>query len=138
VTVDHWSTRYIGLGYDPEGEAPPAFNCWHFFRHVQRDHFGRDIPAIVLSVPLLQAMRQFKERPGLLGWRPVVLAEAVDGDAVMMGHRAHPHHIGVFVDGVPGVLHCSAGAGSVLNSLFHLEMAAWQITGVYRPISGEQ
>lgn len=139
MTADHWSSRYIGFGYDPEGERPPIFNCWHFFRHVQREQFGRDIPPVLLGAPLLQAMRQFRERPIILGWRLIAApAQAIDGDAVMMGHRTHPHHIGVFVADVPGVLHCAAGGGSVLNSLFHLEMAAWRITGIYRLISGEQ
>jgi len=139
VSAEHWTTQFIGMAYDPAGAGPQAFNCWHFFRHVQGAGFGRDIPAMVLNAPLLVAMRQFRERPALLGWQRIDQPGAArDGDAVMLGHRAHPHHIGVFVADPPGVLHCVAGSGSVLNSLFHLELAGWRITGLYRPVDGER
>lgn len=134
---DHWTVPFIGFEYSATGEAPSAMNCWAFFRHVQRERFGRTIPAVVLDARLAEAMRLFRDRPATLGWEKVdAPACALSGDAVLMGHRRHPHHIGVWVDDYQGggVLHCVAGVGSALHSLFHLDLAGWQITGIYRPI----
>lgn len=134
---DHWTVPFIGFEYADAGDSPPAMNCWAFFRHVQREQFGRHIPAIVLDAPLVEAMRLFRDRPATLGWEKVEEpAPARSGYPVLMGHRRHPHHIGVYVDDYQGggVLHCAAGVGSALHSLFHLNIAGWQITGIYRPI----
>jgi len=111
-------------------------NCWAFFRLVERAEFGRDVPAVPDPTGLFGRMKAFRERPDAFGWRAVPLDRARSGDPVLLTCRRHPHHIGVFVDDVAGgaVLHCYEGAGSVLHSLFHLEMGEWRITSIYRPI----
>lgn len=132
---EHWTVPYIGLPYHPAGTGPQAFNCWHFFRHVQRNTFGRELPALPVpdGLALTAVMRTFRDRANVVGWDKVDLPRR-SGDAVLMGHRNHPHHIGVYVDdvGEGAVLHCVAGAGVVLPSLLHLELGGWQITGTYR------
>ena len=135
----HWTQAFLGLAYDPAGEGPQAFNCWSFFRHVQRQRFAREIPPVPLPASLMGALKLFRDRSDSFGWRRIERPEPPhDGDAALMSHRDRPHHIGVYVASVPGgaVLHCHEGPGVVLHSLFHLEIAAWNITGLYRPIEG--
>lgn len=125
------------MAYAVDGEGPEAFNCWAFFRHVERQRFAREIPAVPRPVGLVGTLKLFRDRPDAFGWHKVEKPmRPMDGDPVLMTHRDRPHHIGVYVASVPGgaVLHCLEGAGSVLHSLFHLEIAAWRITGIYRPI----
>ena len=133
----HWTVPYVGRAYDVAGEGPAEFNCWSFFRYVQREHFGRDIPAVPMPADLRGTMKLFRDRSDSFGWRRLEGNEApIDGDAVLMTHRDRPHHIGIHVASVPGgaVLHCVEGVGTTLPLLFHLEIAAWHITGIYRPI----
>lgn len=140
ATSSHWTLAYLGFGYAVAGEGPAEFNCWSFFRHVQRERFGREVPAVPLPSNLRGAAKLFRDRSDSFGWRCLGKGEApIDGDAVLMTHRDRPHHIGIHVASVPGgaVLHCVEGAGSALPSLFHLEIAAWHVTGVYRPIEGD-
>lgn len=133
----HWSLPYIGLAYDIAGDGPDAFNCWSFFRHVERERFGRELPAVPGVDRLPTIVRAFRDRSDSFGWRRLANGEKRDdGDAVLMSHRDRPHHVGVWVDSVPAcaVLHCTEGAGSVLHSPFHLDIAGWNIVGTYRPI----
>lgn len=133
----HWTQRFLSFAYDRQGEAPPAMHCWAFFRYVEREQFGREIPAVPRPEGLFATMRDFRERPDTFGWQPVAdRRQARSGDPVLLTCRRHPHHIGIFVDDVGpagSVLHCYEGAGSVLHSLFHLELGEWRITGIYRP-----
>lgn len=134
----HWSLPYLGFAYDAQGEGPYAFNCWSFFRHVERIRFAREVPPLPMPANLMGAVKLFRDRSDSFGWQRIEKPrKPIDGDAVLMSHRDRPHHIGIYVASVPGeaVLHCVESVGSTLPSLFHLEIAAWNITGIYRPIA---
>lgn len=132
----HWTRPFIGYGYAADGDGPDDYNCWHFFRLVERVRFGRDIPALLVPQGLVAQLKAFRDRPDAFGWQKIVKpAKPASGDPVLMSHRDRPHHIGVYVDDVQGgaVLHCVEGRGSVLSTLFVLDTFAWNITGIYRP-----
>ena len=133
----HWSLEFVGAAYAADGEGPGAFNCWAHFRHVERRRFNREIPPLPMPADLLGVVKLFRDRSDSFGWvRIEKPRKPMDGDAVLMSHRDRPHHIGIYVASVPGeaVLHCTEGVGSVLSSMFHLEVANWNIIGIYHPI----
>lgn len=133
---EHWTRAYLGRCYDSAGIGPMFFNCWTFFGLVQRQQFGRELPEPPAAEKLAAIVRVFREGPDAFGWRKLEGGETRrDGDGVLLSHRNQPHHIGVYVAtwNQGGVLHCLPGPGSVLQSLLHLELGAWNIVGVYRP-----
>lgn len=132
--VTHWCTQFIGRRYDVAGEGPDAFNCWSFFRHVQRERFGRDLPPLPQVATVTGFMRSFRDRTAGYGWRKLGKGEKrAEGDTVLMGHNTRPHHIGIWVAvAPPSVLHCVEGMGSVLHTPFDLRIAGWLILDAYR------
>jgi len=123
----HWAADYIGLPY-----APPDMDCWGFFRRVQRERFGRDLPPVDIDpVNLLGIARAFRDQPERARWHEVVVP--VEGDAVLMAHAKHPSHVGVWIaaDG-GGVLHCERDAGVVFSRPQALRAAGWSRFAYYR------
>ncbi|MDP1605015.1 MAG: NlpC/P60 family protein [Legionella sp.] len=132
--MTHWTERYIGLPYLKGGDDLGGFNCWGFFRHVEREHFGVRVPLIGAPDRLSKLLRKVPAAAEALGWEKVDAPRG--GDAVLMAHWKHPSHVGIWVDDIEpaSVLHCVDGAGSVLHSLAHLRIAAWRVIAWYRPI----
>ncbi len=133
---EHWTRPFIGYAYAADGVGPEAYNCWHFFRHVELRQFARDIPAVLVPQGLIAQLKAFRAHPDAFGWRKVVKPQKpASGDPVLMSHKDRPHHIGVYVADIAGgaVLHCIETRGSVLSTMFHLETFGWNITGIYRP-----
>jgi hypothetical protein len=140
MTDQHWTRAFIGFDYAAGADGPRTFDCWSFFRHVERQQFGREMPPMLLPVGLIAQYKAFRTQPGAFGCQRIEKPrKPVSGDAVLMSHKNRPHHIGVYVADVPGVavLHCLEGRGSVLSTMFHLETFAWNITGIYRPVNEE-
>lgn len=126
----HWTTAYIGLPYERGAQGPDAWDCWSFFRHVERERFARELPAvpdpnswraIAAGLPIWAA--QF-------GWR--MTGTPRDGDAVFLGRLRDPTHIGIWVDDLNATLHCAAG-GSMLHDARHLAAAQWRVRGYFTP-----
>ena len=99
---------------------------------IQKKHFGRDIPAFPPS--LLEADTSLMDEPPELfvGWERV--ASPVEGDALLMGFRDSPNHIGVAIkDGYRrGALHCIEKVGVVFTDRKNLERMGWRIRSVWR------
>lgn len=135
MTERHWTEDYLGLPYAQGGDGPVGFNCWGFFRYVQRDHFGIEVPEISEPESLPKLLRKVPAAAAELGWAQTTTPQT--GDAVLMAHHTHPSHCGVYVGdiGTGAVLHCISGPGSVLHSLRHLAIADWRIIAFYRPVS---
>ncbi len=120
-----WAARYIGIPWEAGAQGPDAFDCWAFFRMVQRDHFGRQVPVILApdyndpSV-LVSLFREHEENH-----RWLAADRPRDGDAAII-HK--PLHVGVWLaaDG-GGVLHCARGAGVIFT-----HDAAWRNSGFGR------
>lgn len=130
----HWTEQYLGLPYVQGGDGPAGYNCWGFFRFVQKDHFGILVPEISEPENLPRLLRKVPAAAAELGWAQTVAPRS--GDAVLMAHHTHPSHCGIYVDDVAGgaILHCVSGPGSVLHTLRHLAVADWRIVRFYRPV----
>ena len=93
-------------------------DCFYWFRAIQAAEYGREILPLHLGngsdASLVHgAMRAMAgDIAGRLGWAPT--ETPVDGDAVFMGQKLRPHHIGTVVDvqGRPLVLHALKGCGN--------------------------
>lgn len=134
MSARHWTLDYIGLPYARGGDDLEGFNCWGFLAHVERRHFGVEVPELTEPERLSRLLRKVRDAAVELGWAET--KQPVSGDAVLMSNRRHPSHCGVWVDDLDGgsVLHCVAGVGSVLQGPMHLKIARWRLIAFYRPI----
>jgi cell wall-associated NlpC family hydrolase len=119
-----WAAQYIGQPW-VHGEH----DCWAFFRRVQAERFGRQVPAIdVDAFDVRACVAAFTGHDERARWQEV--QQPQEGDAVLMSQSRVPTHVGVWVDG--GVLHCVRGAGVVFSSLRGLKSFPYNVTGYYR------
>jgi hypothetical protein len=126
----HWTASYIGWGYERCAQGPELWDCWSFFRHVQLEKYGRDLP-LLPSPPSWNAVA--KAVPGWaaqFGWRST--ETPVDGDAVFLSRMKDPTHVGIWIADVKATLHCAVG-GSVLHDARHLDIAQWRVRGYFTP-----
>jgi len=143
VTTVHWASTYIGLPWAADGEGPPpgaacrdpgktwSFHCWALVRHVQRERFGRFLPAIPNPDDLLTIARNFRDHPERRRWNLVEAPE--EGDCVLMRQARYPVHVGVWLEVDGGrVLHVVRDKGVVAQSRESLAAHGWRIEGYYR------
>lgn len=117
---------YIGQGW-VYGEH----DCWGFFRKVQKEQFGRDVPVInVNSFNTMECVKAFLGHNERTNW--VEVKEPINGDAVLMSQSKQPTHVGIWVDGA--VLHCVRSSGVVFTNLKALKSFPYNIVGYYRAI----
>jgi cell wall-associated NlpC family hydrolase len=121
--MSHWATQYIGLPWVAGQDGPDAFDCWGFFRHVQRVQFGREVPAVEVRSLHAGAVRQTLKEHKYLGWARV--ENPREGDAVLMP-RFDEVHIGIWLEvNKGGVLHCARGFGVVMQSQHAIRLDGW-------------
>ena len=130
----HWACHYIGLPWQAGAQGPDAFDCWGLVVRVQKQHFGRNLPAIPVAEGDLTGLAlTFRDHPERKRWQ---LTEAPEqGDAALMRQSRHPVHVGIWITIGPaehGVLHCVKGTGVVFQSMASLVLAGWQVEGIYR------
>ena len=129
----HWALAYLERSYDRDGVGPDSFNCWTFFQAVQREVFDRTVPDIPY-VGILSNVHAFGSHAELNNWPEVDTPE--DGDAVLLGGRTRPMHIGVWAatpDHNDGrVLHCDDGVGVVAQVVGDLDRRGWQVNAYRR------
>jgi|LakMenEpi03Aug12_release.lakeMendotaPanAssembly.Ray.scaffolds.fasta_scaffold08531_13 hypothetical protein len=124
----HWASQYIGKPWESGAQGPDAFDCYGFFRHVQREHFGIEVQIVNVDAGSIAAtVRAFDDKGRFDGWRQV--DEPADGDAVLMSQARHPSHIGVWIIdralGINGALHCVEGAGVIYSTPQALRHDGW-------------
>jgi len=129
----HWAEHYIGIPWSATGDGPVSYHCWAFVRHIQKQHFGRDLPGIPNPEDVLAIARGFRDHPERQRWELVNAPN--DGDCVLMRQARYPIHVGVWlaVDN-GGVLHCSQEAGVAFQTLNSLALNGWSVEGFYRYI----
>lgn len=118
--MTHWAAQYIGLPWAKGGEGPHEYNCWNFFRLVQRVHFGREIGPVQADedVPR-EYIEAFRTHPDRADW--VEVDRPRQGDGVEVWHLRYPWHIGVWVDvDGGGLLHCVRGMGVIFSRAHEL------------------
>jgi len=125
--VEHWAVPYIGTPW-----AKTA-HCWAFFRRVQAERFRVETPEIhIEAFDLRHLIKTFRGHPERSNWTRIERAELREGDAVLMGQRKLPWHIGVWVDVDGGrVMHCPEG-GAVLQRLSDIRRCGWEMVEFYR------
>jgi cell wall-associated NlpC family hydrolase len=112
--MTHWAMEYIGLPWSSE------FDCWGFFRHVQRERFGRNLPAIRLEDYRLPAKsKMISTHPERANWKEIETPEEGDGALMLTGNR--DAHVGIYVDIDGGrILHSDQPLGGMLTPVDRL------------------
>lgn len=116
---------YIGIPWEAGAQGTESYDCWGFFRFLQRKHFGVEVPVVLApdyddSTALVNLFKTHAENQR---WDAVVQPQ--HGDAVII-HK--PFHIGTYLDiDGGGVLHCIRGAGVIFTS-----NASWHVSGLGR------
>ncbi len=129
----HWSETYIGRPH-----VAGAHDCVDLVAAVRAETFARPWS----PPPRAGSIRARDAQLGALAGehaRPLRPGETPEeGDGVLMRiagrKRGLGHHVGVWCapGGVPHVLHCQAGIGTVLHPLAGLPARGLEATGVYR------
>lgn len=120
-----WATEYIGIPWEAGAQGPETFDCWGFFRMVQRAHFGIDVPLVLAPdyddpTALVNLFREHGENA-----RWEVVDAPKHGDGVII---RKPFHVGIYLDADGGgVLHCVRGVGVIFT-----HNAAWRTSGFGR------
>jgi hypothetical protein len=123
----HWAADYIGLPW-----IAGTRDCWAFFRTIQSDHYGREVPAVdVASYSARDVVRLIAGHPERLRWR--LVTEPNDGDAVLMARNEHPAHVGIWVAELGRVLHCAEGFGVLCQNVSSLRINGWANLRYYTP-----
>lgn len=130
--MTHWATRYIGLPWESGAQGPDAFDCWALVRHVQREHYGRELPVIDVDAHDLAAVHAaFASHPERARWRRVDAPQ--DGDCVQVWRGNEIDHVGIYLDIDDGrVLHAAQRAGVICTALPVLKRLGWHSVEFYR------
>lgn len=136
--MTHWANNYIGLPWQNGAQGPEAFDCWSLVRHVQRVHYGRELPIINVDADDLAAVgAAFAEHPERARWQRVYPPQ--DGDCVLTHKGAQVDHVGVFLEldggGDPRevrILHAIRGSGVVCTAPAVLMRMGWHPLEFYR------
>jgi len=131
----HWATAYIGRPWQKGAQGPDSFDCWGFFRFIQKNHFGLEVPFIDADAnnmrDVIGNMTGNEERKN---WIKTSLPK--EGDAVLMAHSKYPSHVGVWLNvDRGGVLHCIRGEGVVFSALSSLKLCGWGRVEYFRHAS---
>ena len=116
---------YIGIPWQAGAQGPHAYDCWAFFRMVQRRYFGIQVPIILATDydnPTALA-GLFREHGETARW---CRQEYPDHGCGVIVHK--PLHAGIWLglDG-GGVLHCARGMGVIWTP-----DASWRVSGFGR------
>lgn len=128
--MSHWAVKYIGQPWTDD------HRCYDWFRQIQREQFGRDMP--VISVPpgqrdTLTAVRWMNGKSEYFGhWAPADVP--VEGDGVFLSANGNTsHHIGIVI--YPGqkmmILHALKSIGIVVSDRASLRSNNLQIMGFW-------
>ena len=123
-----WAERYVGLPYQWGGYTRSGVFCWGLVWMIQREVFGRELPAYPHS-----DSKEFRSAVSGLGAKPIPMEQAEGGDVLMMREAVADRgarHIGVFVDRA-NVLHIEEGAGSLIERV-NTQRFQWRPIQAYR------
>ncbi len=132
----HWAAQYIlhdpPIAWRKDGEGPQDYNCWSFFRMIQKKHFSREVPIVRVDADDDAKVKvAFADREMYRGWRPVDIPR--EGDAVLFHGGLEENHIGVWLDAdMGGVLHCMRKSGVVFTRKEAVRRMGWGRVVFYR------
>lgn len=131
----HWAFSYLGTPWVSGGDGTHGFDCYTFMRHIQRVHFGIEMPVIDTNTEdyraVANAMHRHDEKQH---WIKVQVPQ--EGDSVLLAHAKYPSHAGVYLEADGGgVLHCVRGEGVVFSRCSSLILSGWGHLEYYRHAS---
>lgn len=124
-----------GLLWREGAQGPHEFDCWGLQRHVQRELFGRELPAAGITPAqvndLRTVVRAIESHPARAEWTEV--AAPADGDLVTMAHHQYPSHIGGFLAlDRGGILHTTKETGVSFDAFPALRLKGFARMKFYR------
>lgn len=121
--------EYIGIPWKKDGNGPDAYNCWTFLAHMQRVHFGVEMPLVTPGDAAgSAAVHEARLRSG--EW--VIVKQPKHGDGCLLKGGMSPH-VGLYLDiENGGVLHCMEGAGVVFTPFNDLSRSGYARAIFYR------
>jgi hypothetical protein len=133
--------QYLTCKYEDGGEGPIGYNCWGLLRHVERVHFGRNLPAMIIGDAIATREVHDDALSSGLYW---LIDKPEHGQPVLMRGGNDPH-VGVWLDfDGGGVLHAMKGYGVVwtlrnrLNSIGFGRMKYYRIRNAGTLCSSER
>lgn len=132
----HWAAKYIlhnpPIKWESGAQGPLAFDCWSFFRMVQKKHFSREVPIVQIDANNHDAVKAaFGIETMYQGWHEVESPR--EGDGVLFYGGLDENHIGVWLDAnMGGVLHCMRKSGVVFTARETVRRMGWGRVMFYR------
>jgi cell wall-associated NlpC family hydrolase len=114
----HWAAQYIGIPWELGATGPDSFDCWGLVRHVQRTHYGRELPALAVHAHTPENIAKMRLLMRHSPWRKTSGA-ARDGDVLLMQGSGGPH-IGVALEigGFVGCLHAIGSKEHPMSTIY--------------------
>lgn len=102
----HWARRLLGKPWSRDGDGPDRFSCWGLVRLVFREQYGIELPPVGVGDFASAAFTE-SVKADASGWESVELADAQEGDLLMVVRHDGERHVGVIVMSSTGlrVLH---------------------------------
>ena len=137
-----WANKYVGVEFAQRGrDLKTGVDCWGLVYNVLRDEFNIQVPSGDNLYEHTEDLENISKeiKADLPGWQQVAKgngSHALDGDLpqegdlVLFSIHGEPVHIGIVIN-AHEMLHCSKGAGTVVES-FLGSMWCKRVIGVYR------
>lgn len=125
----------MGKPYQLGAQGPAAFDCYALARHLERELFGRAMPAFEIPgqagrVAIAAAIAIHPERS-----RWLELAAPVDGALVTMARNSCGYHLGVWIEEDGGIIvHAFDGIGVVADTIASLMAVGWRRLRFHAPV----
>lgn len=116
--MQHWAIRYFGKPWVSGGTGPDEYDCWGLVRAVQKDIYGREMPAVNVDAHDHEAiLNAFAQSTEYQNWVQVDTPQ--EGDCVIT--KSNPidaEHVGIWLDVDGGrILQAVYGSGVVIVTL---------------------
>lgn len=116
--------------------GPDKFDCYGLVWHVNKEHFGIELPRFDDADYTLNRLNALIEGQALSDdWHKLSSGEApTPGDAVVMRRAGESYHVGVLIltEEGPRILHTTPGHGVLCNDANALTRAGFKHLDYYR------
>lgn len=119
--IPAWVRPYIGIPYLPRGRSRTAIDCWGLFALVQWEQYKIEVPSFADEVAYTcradarTVIDFIKNHRRDLGWHPIPIRNAREGDGMLFKVLGGPMHIGTIV-ARSTALHVEEGVSSVVEN----------------------
>lgn len=127
-----WAANYVGLPFKDQGRERDGVDCWGLIRLIYRERYGLLLPSYAEAYVTAEDEEEIgalvrRERPA---WLEIPLAEAAEGDVLVLRMRGQPMHVALALD-QPWFLHVHEGINAVVE---RRDSAKWahRLVGAYR------